>query len=183
MSMKQFLARVVSGLKQSMSPPKGARPRKMCNGAWWAYWPVILGSSLAIVLVAAGLTVAVQTVKRPANRWAEVQSPPDEIPIIEIKVRPGTARPEPPPQLLALKEPLPGPIPTPKLQEMGLLLQPPAAEILVDDSPPDAQTCDTYGTSVNFMRSPAAAARRAGKEDKLLFTLHVSGNFEDPQFT
>ncbi len=66
---------------------------------------------------------------------------------------------------------------------MALILEQPAPDIVVDDSPPDAQTCDTYGTSVNFMRSPAAAARRANKEDKLIFTLHVSGNFEDPQFT
>src|SRR5260370_21912948 len=98
MFMQKF-SRAVSGLKQSMSCTKGARRRKMFNGAWWAYWPVILGSSLAILLVAAGLTVAVQTVKRPANRWAEFQFPPDEIPILEIKVRPGTARAEGPPQL------------------------------------------------------------------------------------
>ena len=37
-------------------------------------------------------------------------------------------------------------------------------------------------------RSPASAqsapaARKAAREDKLLFTLHVSGNFEDPGFT
>src|SRR5260370_34988760 len=101
MFMQKF-SRAVSGLKQSMSPRKGARPRKMFNGAWWAYWPVILGSSLAILLVAAGLTVAVQTPKRPANRWAEVHFPPDEIPTPENKVRPGPATPRRPPPILSL---------------------------------------------------------------------------------
>ena len=97
------------------------------------------------------------------------------------KIVPGSARPEPPPFALAVKASLPAPIPSPKFQELAVILQP-ATEIEADNNPLDT-TCDTYGTTVNFMRSPAAAARKAGKEDKLLFTLHVSGNFEDPQFT
>jgi len=42
---------------------------------------------------------------------------------------------------------------------------------------------ETFGTSVNFLRSPAEAAREARKEDKLLFVLHIAGNFEDDRFT
>jgi hypothetical protein len=41
----------------------------------------------------------------------------------------------------------------------------------------------TCGTSVAFLASPQLAARRAAEEGKILFTLHVSGNFEDPGFT
>src|SRR5437867_2857641 len=37
-----------------------------------------------------------------------------------------------------------------------------------------------YGTSVRFERTPALAARQALKEGKLVFVLHVSGPFEDP---
>ena len=52
---------------------------------------------------------------------------------------------------------------------------------------PDKQkaegTCGSFGTSVEFAESPAAAAARAKKEQKLVFVLHVSGNFEDPRFT
>jgi hypothetical protein len=40
-----------------------------------------------------------------------------------------------------------------------------------------------YGTSVDFVADPAEAARRALKEKKLLFVMHISGNFEDDQFT
>jgi hypothetical protein len=44
-------------------------------------------------------------------------------------------------------------------------------------------TCETYGTQVSFVDSPADAAQRALKERKLLFMLHLSGNFEDAKFT
>jgi hypothetical protein len=40
-----------------------------------------------------------------------------------------------------------------------------------------------HGTSVAFARTPAEAARLAGRDGKLLFLLHVSGHFEDPGFT
>jgi hypothetical protein len=39
------------------------------------------------------------------------------------------------------------------------------------------------GTCVKFLNNPTEAASRAVCEQKLLFTLHVSGNFEDRQFT
>ena len=39
------------------------------------------------------------------------------------------------------------------------------------------------GTSVEFVDSPKEAAALAKKEEKLVFTLHVSGHFEDPRFT
>ena len=45
------------------------------------------------------------------------------------------------------------------------------------------ETCGEYGTSVVFADSPADAARRALAEEKLVFVLHVSGNFEESQYT
>ena len=44
-------------------------------------------------------------------------------------------------------------------------------------------SCGSFGTSVEFVRSPSDAARQAKKEEKLVFVLHVSGHFEDPRFT
>jgi hypothetical protein len=41
----------------------------------------------------------------------------------------------------------------------------------------------SYGTAVVWEDSPSEAARRAKAEGKLVFVLHVSGNFEDPRFT
>ncbi|HVK18309.1 MAG TPA: hypothetical protein VM533_15315 [Fimbriiglobus sp.] len=40
-----------------------------------------------------------------------------------------------------------------------------------------------YGTKVDFVDTPKEAATLAKKQEKLVFVLHVSGNFEDPRFT
>ena len=47
----------------------------------------------------------------------------------------------------------------------------------------EESTCGEFGTSVHFEKTPSEAARRALKEEKLVFVLHVSGNFEDSKFT
>jgi hypothetical protein len=44
-------------------------------------------------------------------------------------------------------------------------------------------TCSAHGTQVEFFDTPSEAAKVAKKEQKLVFVLHVSGNFEDPRFT
>lgn len=44
-------------------------------------------------------------------------------------------------------------------------------------------TCGEYGTSVIFAESPAEAAKQALKEEKLVFVLHVSGHFEESDYT
>jgi hypothetical protein len=44
-------------------------------------------------------------------------------------------------------------------------------------------TCGQYGTSVQFEKTPSDAARKALKEEKLVVVLHISGHFEDPDFT
>jgi hypothetical protein len=44
----------------------------------------------------------------------------------------------------------------------------------------DSESCGNFGTAVHFENSPSLAARKAKKEHKLVFVLHVSGIFEDP---
>ena len=51
------------------------------------------------------------------------------------------------------------------------------------DPPQQSATCGNYGTSVHFEKSPSEAAKLAQKEEKLVLVLHVSGLFEDPDFT
>jgi hypothetical protein len=46
-----------------------------------------------------------------------------------------------------------------------------------------AEECGEFGTSVIFADSPIEAAKQALKEEKLVFMLHVSGLFEDSDFT
>jgi hypothetical protein len=50
---------------------------------------------------------------------------------------------------------------------------------------PDCKDCgnESYGTTIRWAGSPSEAAARAKEEEKLVFVLHVSGNFEDPRFT
>jgi hypothetical protein len=43
--------------------------------------------------------------------------------------------------------------------------------------------CGSHGTRIDFVDTPSQAAKIARKEQKLVFVLHVSGNFEDPRFT
>ena len=45
----------------------------------------------------------------------------------------------------------------------------------------DKDVC--FGTKIQFVDSPKEAAAQAKKDEKLVFILHVSGNFEDPRFT
>ena len=40
-----------------------------------------------------------------------------------------------------------------------------------------------HGTAVHFVDTPSEAAKQAKKEEKLVFVLHVSGQFEDPGIT
>jgi len=49
--------------------------------------------------------------------------------------------------------------------------------------PGEGATCGSYGTTVEFLDNRAEASAKAKKEGKLVFVLHVSGNFEDPRFT
>ena len=49
---------------------------------------------------------------------------------------------------------------------------------------PSTDTCTgDYGTTVHFEKSPTDAAKKALKEEKLVCVLHISGHFEDPDFT
>lgn len=43
--------------------------------------------------------------------------------------------------------------------------------------------CGDHGTSIYMEENPAAAAKKAIKEEKLVMILHVSGQFEDPALT
>ena len=67
---------------------------------------------------------------------------------------------------------------------LGLTLaQARAADKVAPSKPATAETCGEYGTSVHFEKTPSEAARKALKEEKLVFVLHISGHFEDPDFT
>jgi len=66
------------------------------------------------------------------------------------------------------------------LASPGLLL---AGEKKLDQDEQSSSTCGNHGTTIDFLDTPKEAAAQAKKEGKLVFVLHVSGNFEDPRFT
>jgi hypothetical protein len=69
------------------------------------------------------------------------------------------------------------------LPALGLLGAPAAANPPGSVLDPAPKSCGNYGTAVQFVKTPSDAARQALKEQKLVFVLHVSGLFENPDFT
>jgi hypothetical protein len=58
-----------------------------------------------------------------------------------------------------------------------------AATIVAFGLAADKKEGGCFGTTIDFVDTPKEAAALAKKQEKLVFVLHVSGNFEDPRFT
>ncbi|HWG45922.1 MAG TPA: hypothetical protein VN688_24385 [Gemmataceae bacterium] len=75
----------------------------------------------------------------------------------------------------------------PRNEEPPPLLPPPPQQQQAkepDRSTPSSPSAgETYGTQVLFLNNPVAAAERARREKKMLFVMHISGNFEESCFT
>jgi hypothetical protein len=67
------------------------------------------------------------------------------------------------------------------LPTFGLRADESLLKTIPDDKAKPAARC--HGTAVEFVATPADAAKRAAEEKKLVVVLHVSGYFEDPSFT
>jgi hypothetical protein len=95
--------------------------------------------------------------------------------------------------LVPAPQPIVPPFP-PAPQVAASLSEPPAAPprlprvepnafVSLPQAPARNPGCQQYRTAVDFYDSPAVATKNAVKEDKLVFVLHVAGNFEEPGFT
>jgi hypothetical protein len=82
------------------------------------------------------------------------------------------------PQVLSVPLVIPVPVPN---EPIGVVIPVghhlPASELL------PADRCKTYETKIRFHPTMADAADEARKAKKMLFVLHISGDFEDPGFT
>jgi hypothetical protein len=141
------------------------------------YWRAVAIAGGVALLAVAALILTVWIVSRSTLQAA----PTDDEPVAvetkqEVKVVPPVSREEPRPrEEAAVKLPaVPKSEPRPDAQDTP-------DDALLGASP--AGACETYGTSVQFLSNPAAASRQARRQDKLVFLLHVSGNFEDAKFT
>jgi hypothetical protein len=95
----------------------------------------------------------------------------DRIPPMEKELPPlpPPPLPHPKPRAAPAQQPPPLPQPAPRSEE-------------VEAAAPQRQG-ETYGTQVLFLNNRASAAETAKREHKLLFVMHISGNFEDSCFT
>ena len=112
----------------------------------------------------------------PAPRIAPVIAPTPAFhraPAREVIVANLSALEEESPPLPPPPSPRPKPQPQPERQP-----QPP----VVEAAPPQAAG-ESYGTQVLFLNNQSAAADLARRDRKLLFVMHISGNFEDSCFT
>ena len=71
---------------------------------------------------------------------------------------------------------------------LGLLLVGLCSPVQSSDTKPDGkstmpETCGDFGTSVHFEKNPKDAAKKALKEEKLVLVFHISGHFEEPDYT
>jgi hypothetical protein len=148
-------------------------------------WPTLVAAVVVCLLAASGLLALDLHPGPSAAPAAKAAAPaPVEVAVDASRVKaPETAPdPAPPPapptaQPPEKHPPAPDPAPAP----IAASLPGPAGASC--RAPAGKSATETYGTSVNFMDDPVAAARVALKDRKLLFVLHVAGNFEDDRFT
>jgi hypothetical protein len=82
------------------------------------------------------------------------------------------------PEVVSVPLVVPVPVPTEPIGFVaGADNKLPASELL------PADRCKTYDTKLRFHPTLADAADEARRERKMLFVLHISGDFEDPGFT
>jgi hypothetical protein len=178
----------------ALPPPRPclAPARTPCTrGAPVVYWPAVGTAAAVAVLLLAGLCAWATTHPRPhkgalpgtvaVNRVVlsgitpddprPAQTPTASAPVITAEA--------------AARAPAPaaGPRRPDPVAAFAPRTTPVAAPAPVPAAPPSAPRAETYGTSVTFLDSPAEAARQARRENKLLFVLHIAGNFEESCFT
>jgi hypothetical protein len=125
---------------------------------------------------------------------APAQAPPRHVSVPHVHVAPVVA-PAPPVVVEAPEMPLllvpasEGPAPAPLIERrFGGVPMPPMPALLPDpagDTPAKkpAACAAKLGTAINFVADPPEAFKLASAEKKLVFVIHLSGNFEDTEFT
>ena len=148
------------------------------------YWPAVAVASVAGAALVGGVLIGLALLPartaRPARVARATPLAGDPVsPVPEAQTEP-TADPAPPPTAPPL---VPALVPPTNQRDEAPRYDPPPLDAPVPPPAPAAATCQTFGTSVAFAVSPAAAAKQAVQDGKLLFLLHVSGDFKDDAFT
>jgi hypothetical protein len=140
--------------------------------------PVLAAAGAALVLVGAALAWAAL---HPSQRSA---APPPAAAVSDGPVASilpaAVSLPAPAPEPPAAPAQPPA---EPRQRRVKLAVQSFAAPAQPPAPPEPRPVGQTYGTRVTFLASPEEAMRVAQRERKLVFVLHVSGNFEESCFT
>ena len=64
---------------------------------------------------------------------------------------------------------------------LGLLIAGIGSPLQASDKKPE--TCGDFGTSLHFEKNPKDAAAKALKDEKLVLVIHISGHFEEVDYT
>jgi hypothetical protein len=120
----------------------------------------------------------------PAPR-AEATAGDSPRPVERVAPRRAPARlAEATPDLFALREPARREAPSFLLPaDPWFALGEVSADEPAEAAPTACRADRSLDTALTWAKSPAEASERAAKEGKLVFLIHVSGNFEDPGFT
>lgn len=165
--------------------PRGATPSRL-------HWPIVVGGAALGGLL---LTLVTLTAWVRAHAPAAKAHPPAAIQPATLEVaRQALPALDDDPKLPLAQDPVREDPPTPAGPAPVAAIQPEPAAVaalpgLQNDPPaaagadPAASACQNFGTAVDFLGNPADAARQADKTRKLLFVLHISGNFECDRFT
>lgn len=161
------------------------------SGGALIHWrPVIAAAAFsALFIVVILVAVSMHKPSRSAGK-----QPPTEVatraanhePLLvqlPVAVPPPLIPKENPPAQLPAK-----PASAPEVVAQPVVSAPPPPEPMIAPPAPavaanKARDTETFGTCVEFASTPVVAARKARAADKLLFVLHVSGDFEDSRFT
>jgi len=162
----------------SLVPCPTTRPPAAAG--WWKLidWRTVAAVGLPLWAFVFGLMVPRKAAPSPPEPPAVVAAPPAAAPDDSI----------PPPREIVVREAPPAVVPVPVVVAVPAEPAAVAADAAAEFRLPDAELmpadrCKTFDTKVRFHRGPAEAAAEAKASKKMLFVLHISGNFEDPGFT
>lgn len=196
-----------------MSHPASLSPKAPTMASGRIYWgPVVVTTVVASALVVGAMLVALLSpIGEPAvassQTAAQMAPPPKPLPIDPpAPVTYGKGRVTPPGAPKARSAAIPVALGKPqggstlarvtskgrrrqakvalpalaKMAPKGVML---AAGPAQAPAPEEGEACATFGTKIAFTENPLAAKKKATDNLKLLFVLHVSGNFEKEEFT
>lgn len=194
------------------APPPPASPAPGRRSVWLPYLAVplalLLGFTLFLALRHAlsgppsdtpnsnDFHVVLPPPLDPASLPSATPAPPtpDPTPAPAPKEILASAAPAAEPEITPLPSETPVEAPPVPVALKDLPLEPTVADIPPRDerpilkepapkAPEAAAACEKFGTSIVFVKHPPDAFKQAKEEKKLVFFIHLSGNFEDKEFT